>query len=89
LADRIPGYVDRLAVPPGLTGLAQLNLPADSDLASVRQKIVLDIEYIEGASFLMDVRLILCTALRMLTLPAIGFFGLKRPMVDADPSIGS
>ena len=24
LADRIPGYLDRLAVPPGLTGLAQL-----------------------------------------------------------------
>jgi lipopolysaccharide/colanic/teichoic acid biosynthesis glycosyltransferase len=78
LADRIPGYRDRLAVPPGVTGLAQLNLSPDTDLASVCRKLVLDIEYVEGAGFLLDARIVLCTALRILKLPVIRFFGLQR-----------
>jgi len=91
LADRVPGYLDRLAVPPGVTGLAQLNLPPDSDLVSVRQKLTLDIEYIESASFFIDVRLVLCTALRILKLPVIGFFGLGRavPLIDVDGIVPS
>ena len=31
LTEAIPGYRSRLGVPPGVTGLAQLNLPPDSD----------------------------------------------------------
>ena len=46
LAEAIPGYLNRLAVRPGVTGLAQLNLPPDTDLISVRRKLVLDCEYI-------------------------------------------
>ena len=49
LAPRIPGYLQRLAVRPGITGLAQLNLPPDSDLDSVRCKLLLDLEYIWDA----------------------------------------
>jgi lipopolysaccharide/colanic/teichoic acid biosynthesis glycosyltransferase len=78
LAEQIPGYLDRLAVPPGVTGLAQLNLSPDTDLESVRQKLVLDIEYIESGGFLLDARIVLCTALRILKLPVIGSFGLGR-----------
>ena len=47
LADSLPGYWDRLAVRPGITGLAQINLPPDSDLESVRRKLTLDLEYID------------------------------------------
>ena len=36
LAEAIPGYRNRLAVRPGVTGLAQVNLPPDTDIASVR-----------------------------------------------------
>jgi lipopolysaccharide/colanic/teichoic acid biosynthesis glycosyltransferase len=70
LSKEVPGYAGRLAVLPGITGLAQINLPADSDLNSVRRKIVLDLEYIRQASFSIDIRLLLCTCFR-----AIGFSG--------------
>lgn len=66
LADTIPGYMDRLRVAPGITGLAQINLPPDTDLNSVRRKLVLDLEYIETASFLLDLRMFLCTLFRLI-----------------------
>ncbi len=39
LAEAVPGYRNRLAVRPGITGLAQINLPPDTDLVSVQRKI--------------------------------------------------
>lgn len=65
LARQVPGYLHRLVAMPGITGLAQINLPPDSDLDSVRRKIHLDMEYIEHAGWGMDLRIILCTALRL------------------------
>jgi len=65
LAEQIPGYLNRLMVQPGITGLAQINLPADTDLDSVRRKLVLDCEYIRTAGRWLDFRIVLCTALRM------------------------
>jgi len=62
LARAIPGYRERLLVRPGVTGLAQVQLPADSDLDSVRKKLAFDLYYIENASLFLDLRLILCTA---------------------------
>ena len=35
----LPGYADRLLVRPGITGLAQINLPPDVDLNSVSRKL--------------------------------------------------
>ncbi|MBN2021545.1 MAG: sugar transferase [Pirellulales bacterium] len=84
LADVIPGYRRRLAVRPGITGLAQINLPPDTDLASVRRKVVLDVEYIETANLLLDLRMTLCTAARLLGLPglhAMRLFRLERDVV--------
>ena len=62
LSLEIPGYSYRTLVPPGLTGYAQLNLPSDTGLGDVRKKLVLDLEYIERASFCFDMRLLLGTA---------------------------
>ena len=84
LAEKIPGYLDRLQVLPGITGLAQVNLPADSDLSSVRAKLQLDQEYIQTASLLLDIRIILCTLLRLIGLRggrAVSLLGLKRVVV--------
>jgi len=84
LAESIPGYLDRLAAPPGVTGLAQLNLPPDSDLNSVRCKLALDCEYIRRAGPWLDARLSLCTFLRVFKLPErwlLPLFGLRRNVV--------
>ncbi len=81
LSAEIAGYSDRIAVRPGITGLAQLNLPPDSDLNSVRRKLVLDREYIGRASLWLDVRLLACTSLRVVKLPGrwlLRWFGLHR-----------
>ncbi len=66
LAKRIPGYLNRLAVRPGVTGLAQVNLEPDTDAESVRQKLALDIEYIRGGYLWMDARLLSCTLIHLL-----------------------
>ena len=54
LAD-VPGFVDRVSVAPGLTGIAQIYAPRD---ISRRQKFRFDRLYVRRQSFLLDVRLI-------------------------------
>jgi lipopolysaccharide/colanic/teichoic acid biosynthesis glycosyltransferase len=68
LAREIPRYMERLAVLPGITGLAQINLPPDTDLNSVRRKLILDLEYVARATFFLDARMFLCTFARMIGL---------------------
>jgi lipopolysaccharide/colanic/teichoic acid biosynthesis glycosyltransferase len=60
----VPGYRHRLAVRPGVTGLAQLQLPADTDLTSVRHKVVYDLYYVQNQGLLLDVRLVLATLVK-------------------------
>jgi lipopolysaccharide/colanic/teichoic acid biosynthesis glycosyltransferase len=60
----VPGYRHRLSVRPGVTGLAQLQLPADTDLTSVRHKVVYDLYYVEHQGLLLDLRLILATLVK-------------------------
>jgi lipopolysaccharide/colanic/teichoic acid biosynthesis glycosyltransferase len=60
----VPGYRHRLRVKPGVTGLAQCQLPADSDVTSVRYKVVYDLYYVERMSLLLDLRLIAATLFR-------------------------
>ncbi len=92
LTKKIPGYVDRLQVLPGITGLAQINLPPDSDLDSVRAKLVLDQEYIRTASLWLDLRIAACTLLRLIGLRggrAVSLLGLKRQVAlppSAEPA---
>jgi lipopolysaccharide/colanic/teichoic acid biosynthesis glycosyltransferase len=73
LALALPGYLDRLVVRPGITGLAQINLPPDTDLNSVRRKLVLDLRYVREACLSLDLRILACTFLRL--------FGIKGPKV--------
>ncbi|MFY8200216.1 MAG: sugar transferase [Pirellula staleyi] len=61
LKQQIADYEKRLDVLPGITGLAQLNLPPDCDVNSVRKKLELDKAYIREQSMLLDIKLILCT----------------------------
>jgi lipopolysaccharide/colanic/teichoic acid biosynthesis glycosyltransferase len=65
LADQIEDYYRRNVVKPGVTGLAQINLPPDETVEDVRRKQILDLRYIEEANFWLDSRMIIATALRM------------------------
>jgi hypothetical protein len=78
LSEKIPDYNRRHQVRPGITGLAQLNLPPDTDLNSVRRKLILDLEYVEQSNAWMEARLLICTAARLFKVPAIRPFGLSR-----------
>jgi lipopolysaccharide/colanic/teichoic acid biosynthesis glycosyltransferase len=87
LEQAIPGYRQRLAVCPGVTGLAQVQLPADMDLESVRRKIAYDLCYIERVSFWLDLRIIVCTALKVAGVPfpvLRTLFWLPQGEVEAD-----
>jgi len=59
LEREILGYTNRLLVRPGITGLAQLQLPPDTDLASVRRKLACDIYYVRRSNLWLDLG-ILC-----------------------------
>ncbi|MBI3406896.1 MAG: sugar transferase [Planctomycetes bacterium] len=69
LEDEIPGYTQRHAVLPGITGLAQVHLPPDTDVDSVRRKLVYDLYYVRRFGPWLDFRLLVCTALRALAIP--------------------
>ena len=53
--ENVPGYKERLAVGPGLTGMAQVYLPTD---ALRSEKFQYDLLYIKKQSFLLDLKLI-------------------------------
>jgi lipopolysaccharide/colanic/teichoic acid biosynthesis glycosyltransferase len=65
----VPGYRNRLLVRPGVTGLAQVQLPPDTDIESVRRKLRFDLYYVEHVSPWLDLRIILCTGLYALGVP--------------------
>ena len=74
LEKALPHYRDRLLVRPGVTGLAQVQLPPDTDLASVRRKLACDLYYVQHVGLLLDVQILLATACYLAKLP----FGLTR-----------
>jgi lipopolysaccharide/colanic/teichoic acid biosynthesis glycosyltransferase len=61
----VPLYRDRLLVKPGLTGLAQMQLPPDSDLSSVKKKLAYDRYYVQHQTLGLDLRIAACTVLYM------------------------
>jgi lipopolysaccharide/colanic/teichoic acid biosynthesis glycosyltransferase len=69
LQARLDNYLHRLAVRPGITGLAQVQLPPDVDLDGVRKKLVCDLHYIKHFGFWLDFRLVLCTGLLFVGVP--------------------
>jgi lipopolysaccharide/colanic/teichoic acid biosynthesis glycosyltransferase len=65
----LPHYRARLNVRPGVTGLAQVQLPPDTDLGSVRRKLAYDLYYVRQMSPLMDLQILVCTGLKVLGVP--------------------
>ncbi|MCI0380015.1 MAG: sugar transferase [Gemmataceae bacterium] len=69
LERELPGYQGRHAVLPGITGLAQVQLPPDMDIDTVRRKLRYDLHYVRHIGFWMDLKLLTCTVLRALGIP--------------------
>ncbi len=86
LEQLVPGYRERLRVKPGVTGLAQIQLPADTDVESVRNKLALDRRYVEGYGFWLDVRILLGTGLKVAGVP---FAGIRRLLALPGPPPGA
>ena len=61
LSGAIPDYSRRLAVKPGITGLAQVNHGAEKNLADTRRKLQLDLKYIDSMCWATDFKILLAT----------------------------
>jgi exopolysaccharide biosynthesis polyprenyl glycosylphosphotransferase len=68
LTEKIPFYAFRMAVPPGLTGWAQVNISYASTLEDHRRKLEFDLYFIRERS----VRLYVMTLLRTLSAALVG-----------------
>jgi lipopolysaccharide/colanic/teichoic acid biosynthesis glycosyltransferase len=53
-------------VRPGLTGLAQILLPPDTDIECVRRKLRYDLYYLTHRSLSLDLRILLGTVVHVL-----------------------
>ncbi len=62
----LPAYRERLAVRPGVTGLAQVQLPPDTTIESVRSKLSCDLYYIQHATLWLDLRIVIVTVMAMI-----------------------
>ena len=69
LEKMIPGYRGRMRVRPGITGLAQVQLPPDEDYDGVSRKVAYDLYYVRSASLALDVQIVVGTALKIAGLP--------------------
>lgn len=58
---QVENYDRRLAVRPGLTGLAQIENGYDSSMASVVRKVHYDLHYIQHWSLWQDIKIMLKT----------------------------
>jgi lipopolysaccharide/colanic/teichoic acid biosynthesis glycosyltransferase len=69
LQQAFPLYRLRRAVRPGVTGLAQVQLPPDTDLESVRRKLAYDLYYVHNYSPWLDLQLLAATAVYLMGVP--------------------
>lgn len=89
LAQQIACYYDRNTVKPGITGLAQINLPPDETIDDVRRKQVLDLHYIDQANAWLDARIMILTGLYLIGINGeklIEMMGLNRKHLIEDRS---
>ncbi len=63
LAEAVPEYPRRQMVPPGITGLAQVEREYDASVSDVRKKVQYDLFYVQNRSSLLNVKIILKTIL--------------------------
>jgi len=60
-----PNINRRLAVLPGITGLAQVRNGYDKNVEDVRRKLMLDLQYIEHCNWLMELKVLAATLTKL------------------------
>lgn len=78
LASAIPFYRERLMVPPGITGWAQVKYPYAASIEAARRKLQYDLYYIKHMSFFLDVTILLRTFKTILV-------GLRHSEAESKP----
>jgi len=61
LQEKVPFYVQRHLVKPGLSGWAQINYPYGSSIEDSRNKLKFDLFYVKRSSITLDIQIILRT----------------------------
>jgi lipopolysaccharide/colanic/teichoic acid biosynthesis glycosyltransferase len=86
----LPDFKNRLVVRPGITGLAQIRMPADTDLDAVHRKLTHDLYYIRHVSLALDARVLFATAFHFLGAAAVSISRClirpHSPVVEERPS---
>ena len=85
-----PAYRDRLRVPPGLSGLAQILQGPDTSLHSVQTKLWYDTYYLNNHGFWLDLRIALATPFYLVRVPGPIIARVCRfPIYDLLPAAAS
>ena len=78
----IPGYDRRHVVKPGITGFAQIHLPPDTSLRSVKNKVAYDRFYVLRMGARTDLYVYACTALKLVGLRRLFQRNPRQPAED-------
>lgn len=67
LSEEIPGYLDRLGLKPGLSGIAQILNGYDNEVEGFRRKVGYDLLYLQNCCLLNDCKILLRTVRVVIT----------------------
>jgi lipopolysaccharide/colanic/teichoic acid biosynthesis glycosyltransferase len=67
LSDQIPGYLDRLGLKPGLSGVAQILNGYDNEVEGFRRKVGYDLLYLQNCCVQNDLKILLRTVRVVIT----------------------
>lgn len=67
LSDQVPGYLHRLGLKPGLTGIAQVVNGYDNNIESFKRKVAFDLLYLQNVCFWNDLKILFRTIRVVLT----------------------
>ncbi|MCR9198152.1 MAG: sugar transferase [Planctomycetaceae bacterium] len=66
-SEKIPNYLDRLGLKPGLTGIAQVVNGYDNDISGFKRKVQYDLLYLQNCCFTNDLKILMRTVRVVIT----------------------
>jgi lipopolysaccharide/colanic/teichoic acid biosynthesis glycosyltransferase len=84
----VPDYDTRHEVLPGITGLAQVQVDADTDVQNVARKLSYDLYYIRHIGARLELQILACTVLKLIGVPLASLRALLKLNVERIPALG-